>query len=78
MRFRRAIARLAREGRTDPDTAAKLPPIVAEAVQTLDRLAAAASEAEGQSARNRAAMEREQAKLDRLQRQMARRGGARG
>lgn len=78
MRFRKAVARLAREGDKDPDTAAKLPPIIAEAVQTLDRLATAAIEAEGNSARHRAAMAREQAKLDRLTRKLTRRGGARG
>ncbi|MFH8471976.1 hypothetical protein [Streptomyces sp. NPDC018000] len=66
MRFRRALARLAREGTKDPATAAKLAPIIAEAVRTLERLTAKATEAEGNSARNRAAMEREQANLERL------------
>ncbi|MBT2397231.1 hypothetical protein [Streptomyces sp. ISL-100] len=68
MRFRRAVARLAREGAKDPATAAKLAPIIAEAVEALERLTAQASQAEGSSAGHRGAMEREQAKLDRLAR----------
>jgi septal ring factor EnvC (AmiA/AmiB activator) len=75
-RFRRALARLAREGRTDPETAAKLPPILAEAVETLDRLAAAASKAEGESARNRKAIAAQEARLARLERKLGRQRGA--
>ncbi|MGC5007447.1 hypothetical protein [Streptomyces sp. DT203] len=78
MRFRKAVARLAREGTKDPATATKLPLIVAEAVQMLDRLTAAAIEAEGNSERHRAALAAEAEKLAQLQRRLARRGGARG
>ncbi|MFG2671165.1 hypothetical protein [Streptomyces sp. NPDC048445] len=78
MRFRKAVARLAREGARDPATAVKLPPIIAEAVQTLDRLTAEAADAEGNSERHRVALAAEAEKLARLQRRLGRRGGARG
>ncbi|MFE0727064.1 hypothetical protein ACFW2X_02215 [Streptomyces antibioticus] len=77
--FRRALARLAREGRRhDPDLLAEVERIAAEAADTLDRLTQAATTAEGNSARHRAALAREQQNLDRLTRKLARRGGARG
>lgn len=71
-RFRRALARLWREGtrHDDPGTRAAVGPIVAEAVATLDRLTAAAATAEGNSARHRAALAREEAKLARLARKI--------
>lgn len=73
-RFRRAVARLWREGtrHNDPDTRAAVGPIVAEAVQVLDRLAAAATTAEGNSARHRKALAAEEAKLARLERRLGR------
>ncbi|MEU3730293.1 hypothetical protein AB0E81_12900 [Streptomyces sp. NPDC033538] len=78
-RFRRALARLAREGRRhDPDLLAEVERIAAEAAGTLDRLATVAVKAEGNSGRHRAALEREQQNLDRITRKLARRGGARG
>ncbi|SFD61783.1 hypothetical protein [Streptomyces aidingensis] len=75
MRFRRAVARLHREGqRSDPQTAAKLGPIVAEAEAVLLRLAERAEKAENESARNRRLLAEEEARLDRLLRRAARRG----
>lgn len=73
-RFRRALARLWREGtrHDDADTRAAVGPIVAEAVAVLDRLTAAAVTAEGNSVRHRAALAREQAKLARLGRKLGR------
>ncbi|MFE4692928.1 hypothetical protein ACFRH6_23110 [Streptomyces sp. NPDC056749] len=75
-RFRRALARLAREGRRhDPTLLATVERIATDAAGALDRLAVAAAEAEGNSARHRAAIDREQQKLDRLARKLAHRGG---
>jgi hypothetical protein len=73
-RFRRALARLWREGtrHDDPDTRAAVGPIAAEAVAVLDRLTAAATAAEGNSARQRAALAREADKLARLSRKLGR------
>lgn len=51
MRFRAALAQLHREGQRDPNTAAKLLPLIDEAVQTLERLTTAATVAAGNSAR---------------------------
>ncbi|NED35572.1 hypothetical protein [Streptomyces sp. SID8499] len=77
--FRRALARLAREGRRhDPTLLAEVERIATEAAGTLDRLTTAAFKAEGNSARHRTALTREQQNLDRLTRKLARRGGARG
>ncbi|MFE4409078.1 hypothetical protein [Streptomyces sp. NPDC056821] len=77
--FRRALARLAKEGRRhDHALLGEVERIAAEAAGTLDRLTRAAIEAEGNSARHRAALAREQQTLDRLARKLARRGGARG
>lgn len=76
-RLRRALARLWREGtrHDDPDIRAAVGPIAAEAAATLDRLAAAATEAENNSARHRAALAVEEAKLARLERRLGRRIG---
>lgn len=73
-RFRRALARLWREGtrHDDPGTRAAVGPIVAEAVAVLDRLTVAAETAAGNSARHRAALAREADKLARLSRKLGR------
>ncbi|WP_017239522.1 hypothetical protein [Streptomyces sp. SS] len=76
-RFRRALARLAREGRRhDATLLAAVERIATDAADALDRFAVAATEAEGNSARHRAALDREQARLDRLTRKLNRREGA--
>ena len=77
MRFRRAVTRLHREGLKDPVTAAKLGPIITEAVAALDSLAQRAQKAENESARNRAMLAREQEKLERVLRKGARQGSPR-
>jgi hypothetical protein len=76
-RFRKALARLWREGtrHNDPDIRAAVAPITAEAVAVLDRLTDAAVAAEGNSARHRAALAREEAKLARLERKLGHRIG---
>ncbi|MEU3750581.1 MULTISPECIES: hypothetical protein [Streptomyces] len=75
--FRRALARLAREGRRhDPTLLAAVERIAMEAAEALERFALAATEAEGNSARHRAALDREQARLDCLTRKLNRRDGA--
>ncbi|MFC9050058.1 hypothetical protein [Streptomyces anthocyanicus] len=77
--FRRALARLAREGRRhDPDLLAEVERIATDAAGILDRLTQAATTAEGNSSRHRTALGREQQNLDRLARKLARRGGTRG
>lgn len=71
--FRRALARLAREGRRhDPELLPVVERIATEAAGTLDRLAKDATEAEGKSARHRAALAREQKNLTRTLRQLSR------
>jgi hypothetical protein len=72
MQFRRAVARLYREGeRGDPETAAKLKPIIERAVWSLEALAGEAERAEQDSARNR---KRTEDAADALERQMKRAG----
>ena len=71
--FRRALARLAREGRRhDPALLTEVERITAEAAAVLDRLTTAATEAEGKSARHRAALAREQENLTRTLRKLSR------
>lgn len=62
MRFRAALTQLHREGVRDPKTAAKLLPLVEEAVQVLERLTTDALVAAGNSERWRAAAAAEAAK----------------
>lgn len=77
-RFRRGTARLAREGRrSDPETLAKLGPIVAEATRVLDRLADEAQAAEDSSARNRRLLAEVEQKATRVLRKLARQGDPR-
>ncbi|MFD3525059.1 hypothetical protein [Streptomyces sp. NPDC058653] len=77
-RFRRGMVRLAREGRrSDPETLAKLGPIVAEATQVLDRLAGEANAAVGSSARNRRLVAEAEQKAARVLRRLARQGDPR-
>ncbi|MFI1422746.1 hypothetical protein ACH4VX_33210 [Streptomyces sp. NPDC020731] len=72
-RFRRALARLAREGRRhDSELLAEVARIAAEAADILDRLAKDATEVEGKSARHRAALAREQQALTRTLRKLSR------
>lgn len=77
MRFRRAVARLHREGvrHQDAETAAKVGPIVARAEAVLRELAAEAEQAADNSARHLAALAKEEAKLARLERRLGRRIG---
>jgi hypothetical protein len=76
-RFRKALARLWREGtrHDDADTRAAVAPITAEAVAVLDRLTDAATAAENNSARHRAALAQEKDKLARLERKLGHRIG---
>ncbi|MCP3769503.1 hypothetical protein [Streptomyces sp. MAR25Y5] len=71
--FRRALARLAREGRRhDPELLPEVERIATEAADHLERLAKDATEAEGNSARHRAALAREQESLTRTLRKLSR------
>ncbi|MEU3413745.1 hypothetical protein ABZ760_21160 [Streptomyces sp. NPDC006658] len=64
MRFRRALARLHREGvRHDPDLLPELERIVREAAETLGRLAADAEAAENTSQRHQAALKAQEDKI---------------
>lgn len=65
MRLRRAVARLHREGQLDPETAAKLGPIVGAAARSWDELAREAEKAADGSKRNRDRLAKAQAALDR-------------
>ncbi|MEV7427005.1 hypothetical protein [Streptomyces sp. NPDC091212] len=74
-RFRRGMVRLAREGhRSDPQTLAKLTPIVAEATSSLNRLADELQAAEDASARNRRLLAVEEQRLGKVLRKAARQG----
>ncbi|MFF3897922.1 hypothetical protein ACFYY3_33175 [Streptomyces sp. NPDC001812] len=71
--FRRALARLAREGRRhDPELLPEVERIATEAAGHLERLAEDATEAEGKSTRHRAALAREQENLTRTLRKLSR------
>ncbi|TDT95336.1 hypothetical protein EDD99_7161 [Streptomyces sp. 846.5] len=76
MRMRKAFARLAREGLRDPETAAKIAPIVQAAAEQMDRLAVEADRAADNSLRNRAMLSKEQAKLNKVLRRSAAAGNA--
>jgi hypothetical protein len=74
-RFRRALARLARETRRhDPTLMPRLTAIVGEATEHLHRLAADAEETENSSTRNRKAVADADARLKSSLRRAARRG----
>ncbi|MFE5852527.1 hypothetical protein ACFQ61_04810 [Streptomyces sp. NPDC056500] len=73
--FRKALARLLREGRrSDAETLAKLAPIAAEAAEVLLRLAADAESAVSDSRRNRELLERDEARLRRTLQRGVRQG----
>lgn len=78
MRFRRAVARLHREaGRHDPKLMPEVERIVAEAAETLGRLATDAEAAENTSARHQRALKAQEDRLRAQLRPAARRGDAR-
>ena len=78
MRFRRALARLYREGaRHDPTLIPQLEAVVREATKRLTTLAAKAEQAEGTSARHRAALKKEEDKTRATLRRAVRQGSTR-
>jgi hypothetical protein len=64
--FRRAVAALSREAKYDEKVPEQLADIIARAVQALDELATEATAAAGNSARWKAALDKETAKVERL------------
>ncbi|MEU1117810.1 MULTISPECIES: hypothetical protein [unclassified Streptomyces] len=78
MRFRRALARLYREGaRHDPSLIPQLEAVVSEATKRLTTLAVKAEKAEDGSVRHRAALKAQEDKLRATLRKGVRRGDAR-
>ncbi|MEV6752378.1 hypothetical protein [Streptomyces sp. NPDC051214] len=78
MRFRRALARLYREGtRHDPELLPQLEAVVSEATKRLNTLAAKAEKAEDGSARKRAAVKAQEDTFRATLRKGIRRGDAR-